>query len=232
LIVPHNSSLQSPKAVFFDLDGTLADTAQDLVNPVNAMRQTRGLEPLPFEELRPYASAGARGLIGKGFGIPKESAEFPAMRDEFLSRYEQAMLVQTRLFDGMPVVLELLDSRGIVWGVVSNKFERYVRQILIGLGLDTRSAVIIGGDTTPNPKPHPAPLLLACEQTGFAPQQCVYLGDDKRDIEAGAAAGMATIACAYGFCGDVLPPQQWQADHLIHHPSELLSLWANTGLTR
>jgi N-acetyl-D-muramate 6-phosphate phosphatase len=218
-------ALHTPTAVFFDLDGTLADTARDLVEPINAMRIDRGMAALPFEELRPFASAGARGLIGKGFGFAKEDPRFPAMRDEFLHRYEQAMLVHTDLFPGMAALLDQLEARGLVWGVVSNKFERYVRQILEGLKLDARSAVIIGGDTTPTPKPHPAPLLLASSQTGIDPARCVYAGDDKRDVEAGVAAGMATIACAYGFCGDVLPPDQWGADLVVSDVAGMQALW-------
>jgi phosphoglycolate phosphatase len=156
-----------PAAVLFDLDGTLADTAHDLVAPVQAMRIERGLEPLPFETLRPYASMGARGLILRGLGVEREHDSFAGLRDEFLSRYEQAMLVRTRLFDGVDQVLASLDSAGIRWGVVSNKAERYVRPILRGLGIIERSVCVIGGDTTPHPKPHPAPCSTARSWLGL-----------------------------------------------------------------
>jgi N-acetyl-D-muramate 6-phosphate phosphatase len=211
-----------PAAVLFDLDGTLADTAHDLVAPVQAMRIERGLEPLPFETLRPYASMGARGLILRGLGVEREHDAFAALRDEFLSRYEQAMLVRTRLFDGVEQVLGSLDAAGIRWGVVSNKAERYVRPILTGLGIIERSVCVIGGDTTPHPKPHPAPLLHGAQLAGVDPSRCVYVGDDLRDIEAGRAANMRTVAAAYGFCGEASPPHEWGADHLIEQPVALL----------
>jgi len=217
-----------PQAVFFDLDGTLADTAHDLIAPVQAMRAERGLAPLPFETLRPFASMGARGLIGRGLGVEREDAAFAELRDEFLARYEQAMIVRTRLFDGMDIVLDTLDASGIRWGVISNKVERYVRPILGGLGLLERSVCAIGGDTTPHAKPHPAPLLHGAQLAGVDPTRCIYVGDDLRDIEAGRAAAMRTVAAAYGFCGE-LSPDRWGADHLIDEPIQLL---AAVGIAR
>ena len=210
-----------PHAVFFDLDGTLADTAADLAAPVNAMRIERGLEPLPLGALRPFASMGARGLIGRGLGVAKEDPGFEALRDEFLRRYEAEMVVHTRLFDGMTEVLDALEDAGIAWGVVSNKVERYVRPILSALGLLGRSATAIGGDTTAFAKPHPEPLLHAARLARVAPGACVYVGDDLRDVVAGRAAGMRTVAAAYGFCGEEDPPHAWGADALIAHPAEL-----------
>jgi phosphoglycolate phosphatase len=213
-----------PLAVFFDLDGTLVDTAQDLIGPVQAMRAERGLAPLPFETLRPFASMGARGLIGRGLSVERDDEAFPALRDDFLSRYELAMLVHTRLFEGMGQVLEALEAAGIQWGVISNKVERYVRPILDGLGLLERSVCAIGGDTTAHPKPHPAPLLHGAQLAGADPRRCVYVGDDLRDIEAGRAAQMRTVAAAYGFCGELSPPDRWGADHLIDEPLQLLEV--------
>jgi phosphoglycolate phosphatase len=218
-----------PRAVFFDLDGTLADTAADLAAPVNAMRVERGLEPLPLEALRPYASMGARGLIGRGLGVAKEDPRFEALRVDFLRRYEDAMVVHTRLFEGMPEVLDALERTGVAWGVVSNKVERYVRPIMAELGVLARAATAIGGDTTPFAKPHPEPLLHAARLANVAPADCVYVGDDLRDIEAGRAAGMLTIAVAYGYCGEGEPPVAWGADALIGHPGELPALLRLVG---
>lgn len=216
-----------PRAVFFDLDGTLADTAADLAAPVNAMRIERGLEPLPLEALRPFASHGARGLIGRGLGIRPEDPGYEALRLDFLARYEAAMVVHTRLFDGMAPLLDALDAAEVRWGVVSNKVERYVRPILAALGVLDRSATAIGGDTTPFAKPHPEPLLHAARLAGVDPVDCVYVGDDLRDVQAGRAAGMLTVAAAYGFCGEAEPPATWGADWLIVHPSELHELLAD-----
>lgn len=160
-----------------------------------------------------------RGLLGCGLGIDKDDARFPALRDEFLARYERAMCVHTRMFDGMAGVVEAIERAGLRWGVVSNKVERYVRPIMAHLGVLHRAATAIGGDTTPFTKPHPEPLLHAARLTGVDPSACVYVGDDLRDIEAGRAAGMQTVAAAYGFCGDVLPPEQWGADLLVRAPA-------------
>ena len=213
-----------PDAVFFDLDGTLADTAHDLSAPINAMRIEQGLAPLELADLRPFASMGARGLIGRGLGVANTDPRFADLRDEFLRRYEQAMVVHTRLFDGMPQLLQKLEEAVIRWGVVSNKVERYVRRILDELELGGRSAVAIGGDTTGHPKPRPEPLLLAARLTGVAPARCVYVGDDQRDVAAAHAAGMAAVAAAYGYSGDESPPAAWGADALIETPQRLLDL--------
>ncbi|MFN5880784.1 MAG: HAD-IA family hydrolase [Burkholderiales bacterium] len=209
-------------AVFFDLAGTLADTATDLSLPVNAMRVARGLPELALADLRPFASHGARGLIGKALGIKPEDPQYEALRLDFLARYEAAMVVHTRMFDGMPQVLQTLEARGIVWGVVSNKVERYVRPIMSALGVLERAVSAVGGDTTPHAKPHPEPLLHAARLAGVDPRQCIYVGDDLRDIHAGKAAGMATVAAAYGFCGEDLPAVHWGADALIEQPLALL----------
>jgi N-acetyl-D-muramate 6-phosphate phosphatase len=215
-----------PQAILFDLDGTLADTAADLAAPVNAMRLERGLPAMPLDDLRPYASMGARGLLGKGLGIEKESPEFEPLRVDFLRRYEAAMMVETKLFDGFggeAGVLSKLKAHGIAWGVVSNKVERYVRPILKALGVDSESVCIVGGDTSGFAKPHPEPLLYGCRFANLDPTKCVYVGDDLRDVEAGKAAGMITMAAAYGFCG-ASEPLHWGADYILQTPAELLLL--------
>ncbi len=210
-----------PQAVFFDLDGTLADTAADLAAPVNAMRAERGLEPMPLASLRPWASMGARGLIGQGLGIAPGHEDYERLRLDFLARYEAAMCVHTRLFEGMAELLDGLEAHGIAWGVVSNKVERYVRPILAELGLLRRCAGAIGGDTTPHPKPHPEPLLHAARLARVTPERCLYVGDDHRDVQAGRAAGMITVAAAYGYCGAEPAPAAWGADHLVASPHDL-----------
>lgn len=212
------------RAVFFDLDGTLADTAADLVAPVQAMRMERGLEPLPFERLRPYASMGARGLLLAGLDVEREAPGFEALRDEFLQRYEAAMNVHTCLFPGVGEVLDALDAASIPWGVVSNKIERLVRPILASLGVLERSVCAIGGDTTAFAKPHPEPLLHGARIAGIDAATCVYVGDDERDIVAGRAARMRTVAAAYGFCGEHSPPHSWGADAVVREPRELVEL--------
>jgi len=213
-------------AVFFDLDGTLADTAPDLAAAANRLVTERGMPPVAYEKLRPVASHGARGLIGAAFGKRPEDPEFPALRDTFLDYYEADIAVHTRLFDGMDEVLARLDAEGILWGIVTNKIARFTVPLVNAIGLTPRASAVVSGDTTPHAKPHPAPLLRAAELSGVAPTRCVYVGDDLRDIQAGRAAGMKTVAAAYGYCGEDDPPESWGADYLIRHPAELIALFA------
>jgi 2-phosphoglycolate phosphatase len=216
--------LRTPRIVLFDLDGTLADTAPDLVAPVNAMRRERGLEPLPLAQLRLHASAGARGLIGAGLGVMRDAPEFESLKADFLARYEAEMIVQTRLFDGMDELLERLERAGIAWAIVSNKVERYVRRIVTGLSLDHRVAAIVGGDTAARAKPFPDPLLHALALTGMTAGDALYVGDDIRDLQAARAAGMPMIAAAYGYVGVESPPGQWGADAVVDRPQEIAAL--------
>ncbi|RQS69842.1 HAD family hydrolase [Burkholderia sp. Bp8963] len=222
--------LQGCNAVLFDLDGTLADTAPDLAAAVNKMQRVRGLRETPLDVLRPLASAGARGLLGGAFGIDPQSGGYDAMRDEFLTNYATDICVHTTLFPGIDTLLDELDARRVRWGIVTNKAMRLTEPLVGLLGLRARAACVVGGDTTPHPKPHPAPLLHAAGQLTLAPERIVYVGDDLRDIQAGSAAGMATVAAAYGYCGDGAAPTDWQAQHLVATTQELRELLRDVGL--
>jgi 2-phosphoglycolate phosphatase len=211
------------RAVLFDLDGTFADTAPDLGYAVNQMRIARGLSPVPDEKTRPVTSSGARGLLGAGFGITPDHADYPAMRDEFLAIYEANLCRETRLFDGMAELIEILESRGLTWGIVTNKAERFAVPLMQRLGYGTRTACIIGGDTTGKTKPHPEPLYAAARAIGIEPEHCLYVGDDERDIQAGRAAGMKTVAVRYGYLNGS-DPASWGADGVVNRPTEILSL--------
>jgi N-acetyl-D-muramate 6-phosphate phosphatase len=217
-----HAHLPAPKALLFDLDGTLADTAPDLAAAVNKMRHDRGLDDTPFEVLRPLASAGARGLIGAAFGIAPGDERYDALRMEFLANYASDIAVHTCLFDGVNELLDGIEKRGLLWGIVTNKPALYTDVLvpLISLG---HAACVISGDTTAHAKPHPQPLLEAARRLQLAPEQCWYVGDDLRDIQAGIAARMPTIAAAWGYCGHT-EPQSWQADVTATYPIDLLEL--------
>jgi 2-phosphoglycolate phosphatase len=220
-----SSGLASPyKGVFFDLDGTLADTAPDLVAAANQLLITRNLPPKPYEVLRPCASAGARGLIGGAFGINPEHPDFVPLRDEFFSNYEKALLVNSVIFEGVDHLLNQLDEAKLPWGIVTNKSERFTHPLTDLMGLRQRAVSTVCGDTTPHSKPHPEPILHAARIANIDPSKSVYVGDDIRDIIAGKAAGMITIAAAYGYCGCEEPPEAWGADYLVRHPTELLQI--------
>lgn len=213
---------QPPQAVLFDLDGTLADTAGDLGGALNHLRVARGLAPLPLDVLRPYASAGARGLIGVGLDIHPGHPEYDALREAFLVAYTQCLADTTALFDGMPQLLDELEARGIKWGVVTNKPHRFTIPVMDGLGLTQRAAVIISGDSTAHAKPHPLPLLTACEQIGVAPAAALYVGDDLRDIQAAQAAAMPSAAVRWGYIGHNGEIESWGADVIADQPLDLL----------
>jgi N-acetyl-D-muramate 6-phosphate phosphatase len=218
------TSLQQVRAVLFDLDGTLADTAPDLAGAVNRMRIRRGYAPLAVERLRPVASAGARGMLAVGLDVKPAQDDYELLRDEFLNEYESALDVDSRLFDGVSTLLDGLDASGVPWGVVTNKAMRFTAPVLAALGLNRRAAVVIAGDTTPHSKPHPEPLLEACRRLQLAPAQAVYVGDDLRDVQAARAAGMPVIAAGYGYLGEDGDVTTWQADQVIDSPESLLAL--------
>ena len=219
------SQHQSPyHGVFFDLDGTLADTAPDLVAATNQLLSARNLPLKPYEQLRPCASAGARGLIGGAFGIDTKHPDFIALRDEFFANYEKALFVHSKLFEGMEHLLNQLESAQLPWGIVTNKSERFTNPLIDLMGLSQRSISTVSGDTTPHSKPHPEPILHAARIANLDPNKSLYVGDDIRDIIAGKAAGMKTVAAAYGYCGCEEPPEAWGADFIIHTPQELLQI--------
>ena len=219
------SQFSSPfQGVFFDLDGTLADTAPDLVAATNKLLLARNLEPKPYEFLRPYASAGARGLLEGAFGISTDHPDFITLRDEFFSNYEKALLVESTLFKDIDYLLDQMDQAKLPWGIVTNKSQRFTNPLVELMGLHERSASTVSGDTTPHSKPHPEPILHAAKLANIDPTKSLYVGDDIRDVIAGKAAGMKTVAAAYGYCGCKEPPEAWGADYLINTPLELVNI--------
>lgn len=210
------------RAVLFDLDGTFADTAPDLGRAINAMRSARGLAPVALSETRRVTSMGARGLLGVGFGISPDHPDYAAMRDEFLKIYENNLCCDTALFPGMAELVDRLEQRGLRWGIVTNKAERFALPLMQQLGYGARSACIIGGDTTGHMKPHPAPLLAAAGILDLPPAQCIYVGDDERDILAGNAAGMKTIAVRFGYLNGG-NPDAWGAGCVVDTPLDILN---------
>ncbi|KQW88496.1 phosphoglycolate phosphatase [Massilia sp. Root418] len=218
----HPAPLSVPRAVLFDLDGTLADTAPDLAAAVNLLRSARGLDATPYELLRPTASAGARGMIGASFGLTPQDTGFDELKNGFFDNYEAAIAVHSTLFDGVPALLAGLEAAGVAWGIVTNKPSRFTDPLLPQIGLG-HAGCVISGDTTAHAKPHPAPLLEAARRLALPPEACWYVGDDLRDIQAGQAAGMLTVACAWGYCG-ATEPADWNADHVLATPQALLQL--------
>ena len=210
------------RTVLFDLDGTLADTAPDLAWALNQVLQEQGREPLPYEQIRPVVSHGGIALIKLGFAIDPQAPEFQPLRERLLTIYRANIARETRLFDGMPELLKALEARGINWGVVTNKPAWLTEPLLAALDLTPRCATTISGDTLPQRKPHPAPMLLACEQAGSQAAQCLYLGDAERDVQAGRAAGMTTLVAGFGYLGTEDHPEGWGADGIIDHPLQLL----------
>ena len=208
--------------LLFDLDGTLIDSAPDLAGAANDLRAAHGLTPLPYEALRPMVGTGARGMVGVAFGVLPADARFAGLRDAFLDRYAERLLQSTDLFEAMKPVLDSLDAAGLRWGIVTNKAARFTDPIVAGLGLAARAAVVIAGDTTAYAKPHPEPLLEAARRLGVAPSACAYVGDDLRDMVAGRAAGMVTMAAAWGYLGLGEPVTDWGADHVFSSPTQLL----------
>ena len=210
--------------VLFDLDGTLLDTAPDLGLALNMQRERHGLPPLPQDTIRPYASHGSKGLLSVGFSLTPEHVNFGDMREEYLAIYDEVMTQSPELFDGIQEMLEAIERRGLRWGIVTNKPRRFTGPILKKTGLDSRAACVVCGDDAARAKPHPDTLLKACELTGRRVDECLYVGDAERDIQAGKAVGMRTVISLYGYIDDADKPHEWEADGVIQHPSELLAL--------
>lgn len=211
------------RAVLFDLDGTLADSAPDLAAALNRMRAEQGMAPLPAASTRPLTSSGARGMLKAGFGIEPGDSRYEEYKARFLDYYEAGLCVHTRLFPGMEDLLGNLETRGLAWGIVTNKATRFTAPLVSLLHLAERAACVVSGDTTPHAKPHPAPLLHASAIIGIPAGECMYVGDDLRDIQAAQAAGMRSVAVTFGYLGDGEGPTAWGADLLIDSPLELLA---------
>lgn len=212
------------RAILFDLDGTFADTAPDLGRALNKMRAERTLEPLPIAVMRAHASSGARGLIKLGFDLMPESEGYEGVRDRFLELYEENLFVDTRLFDGIPELLAMIEARGLPWGIVTNKAKRLAEPLLEKLGVAGRAACIVSGDSTPYIKPHPASLLRAAEMLSLPAAACLYVGDDLRDVQAARAAGMRFAAAGWGYLGEGVDPGLWHADAVASDPREVMNL--------
>lgn len=214
--------------VLFDLDGTLVDTAPDMADALNRALANHGRRPLAFETIRPSVSMGGVALVKLAFGLDEAEPEFFRLRDEFLAIYRDNLSHHSRLFPGMEQVLAGLEEIDASWGVVTNKPGWLTNPLMEALQLDTRTGCIVSGDTLEHRKPHPAPLLHACELLQCNPGNTIYVGDDRRDVEAGTSAGMATLVAAYGYIGTGENPEDWGADGMVDHPEEILH-WVQTG---
>lgn len=207
--------------VLFDLDGTLLDTVEDFMAIILRMREERGLPPVAALRVRNRVSDGSVGMLSSAFDMQPNEPDFDGLREEFLQRYEQALAVHTRPFDGIPDLLDWLDAEGLPWGIVTNKLSRFSIPLLEAMGLAERCRSLVCPDQVSHGKPHPEPLLKACVEMGVAPQHCVYVGDHLRDILAGQAAGMPTVAALYGYIPPGDDPANWHATYSIRTPAEL-----------
>ncbi len=219
----NSSSFQNIKGVLLDLDGTLADTAPDLAYALNTLRKEQQFAPLPYQEIRPIVSHGSTGLLRLGFNIEPGHVSYEYLRQRLLEIYNAHLAYKTRLFPGMAAVLQVLDERRIKWGIVTNKPAWLTDPLAASLGLSERAACIVSGDSTANSKPHPEPLLYACDKIGLQSKQCLYVGDAHRDIEAGNSAGMKKLVALFGYLGEDDAPESWQADGMIERPLDILS---------
>lgn len=220
--MPSITVFKNVKAVLFDLDGTLIDSAPDLGAAADKMRTDRGLPSLPAQRYRPMAGAGARGLLAEAFGITPDDTDFVQMREEFFQNYATRLTQNTTVFTGVPELIARLQAHQLPWGVVTNKIARFTTPLVQSLPLFQTAGTVVSGDTTAYAKPHPAPLLYAAQQLGVQACDCIYVGDDARDIVAGLAAGMGTVAATYGYLSNQADAQQWGAHAVVNSPQGLL----------
>lgn len=214
-------TMQPIAAVLFDLDGTFADTAPDLGATLNRLRAAHDLAPVPLAGLRPYTSQGVRGMLRAGMGIATDDPRYPGLHAQYLEIYAEHLCDDTVLFPGMAELVTQIEARKLPWGIVTNKTARFTLPLMARLGYRQRAATIVSGDSTPTPKPAPAPMLLAAREAGVDPAGCVFVGDDERDVVAGRAAGMLTIAVRYGYLGDGPPIENWGADLIFDRVEEI-----------
>ncbi|MFA7292410.1 MAG: HAD-IA family hydrolase [Rhodocyclaceae bacterium] len=222
--MPETAHQTAPEAILFDLDGTFADTAPDLGAALNRLRADLDLNPMPQSALRPFVSQGVRGMLYAGLNMRPEHPDYLPFYQRFLIHYQQALCVDTRLFDGIDKLVDELEKNGIAWGIVTNKSQRFTLPLMESLGYARRAACIVSGDSSPRAKPHASPMRLACALADCEAQRTFFVGDDRRDILAGQAAGMVTIAAAYGYLGDSGPVEHWGADHRVDHVGEIAAL--------
>jgi len=209
-------------AVLFDLDGTLVDTAPDLAFALNTLLEEQDRAPLPYASIRPAASHGSVALLKLGFDITVQDDNFKALQQRFIEIYQDNIDRETALFEGMEEVISKLEENNVSWGIITNKPAFLTNPLVEKLGLVERAACVVSGDTTAHSKPHPAPMLHACNLINHNPKDCLYIGDAKRDIEAGKNARMKTITARWGYLGEHDKPENWQADAIIDHPREIL----------
>ncbi|MFA9438110.1 HAD family hydrolase [Uliginosibacterium sp. sgz301328] len=217
------------RAVLFDLDGTLADTAPDLGGALNRVLTAHGRDAIPLHALRPFTSQGVRGLLRAGFGIGQDSPDYTSLADEVLQQYQAHICDETRLFQGMDQLLDELEARGLRWGIVTNKHARFTTPLIDALGLGKRAACIVSGDTTARAKPAPDSLLFAARAIEISADACIYVGDDKRDIVAAQSAAMLPVAAQWGYLGVDDPIETWGASHILQHPLQVLDCLGAAG---
>ncbi len=211
-------------SVLFDLDGTFADTAPDLGAALNCLRANLDLPPVALQQLRPHTSHGVRGMLGAGLGVAPGESRYVALQQAFLAHYAKALCVHTTLFPGIDELISRLEANDMPWGIVTNKTQRFTLPLLDQLGYAKRANCIVSGDSSPRAKPAAHPMLLASALIVREPRQCLYVGDDLRDIQAGQAVGMTTVAVRYGYLGDGVTIDDWGADHILNHADDIAAL--------